>query len=121
MDVKQGKLNNSYFVNSLSVLAESNNRIAKLFSKIDQDSYNFGVYEVNFAIDGEMMQIIVDDLIFTDQYFPAFASGKLWVVLLEKAWAKLHGSYFNSEHGLAHEALRDLTGAPSYEFIINKE
>ena len=103
------------------MLAENKSRIAQIFSKIDQDSLNYGAYEMHFAIDGEHTLVIVDDQISTDQFFPAFASGRLWVVLLEKAWAKLHGSYSAMEHGLAHEALRDLTGAPAYEYIIRKD
>lgn len=33
--------------------------------------------------------------------------------MIEKAWAKLWGSYGNIEAGLCREALRDLTGAPT--------
>ena len=64
---------------------------------IDNESYTYGVYEVNFTIDGEKTSVVIDDMIATDEYFPAFASGKLWVVLLEKAWAKIHGCYNNIE------------------------
>lgn len=35
----------------------------------------------------------------------------MWVILLEKAWAKTFGGYLNIEAGLTREALRDLTGA----------
>lgn len=37
-------------------------------------------------------------------------------MLLEKAWAKIHGSYDRIIGGNCHLALRDLTGAPSFEF-----
>lgn len=46
---------------------------------------------------------------------PAFTSAKdneLWVVLLEKAWAKLYSSYKRIEAGYPEEGLHDLTGAP---------
>ena len=46
---------------------------------------------------------------------PAFTYAKdheLWVVLLEKAWAKLYTSYKRIELGHPEEALHDLTGAP---------
>ena len=36
----------------------------------------------------------------------------MWVLLLEKAWAKIHNSYDNIEGGLVTEVLHDLTGAP---------
>ena len=46
---------------------------------------------------------------------PAFSRSvnqELWVILLEKAWAKLYGSYRYVEIGFPEEALHDLTGAP---------
>lgn len=36
----------------------------------------------------------------------------IWVPLVEKAWAKMCGTYDHSTHGTAPEALRALTGAP---------
>jgi calpain-15 len=40
-------------------------------------------------------------------------------LLLEKAWAKLHGSYKRIEAGLPYSTLRDLTGAPAYHYNLN--
>ena len=36
----------------------------------------------------------------------------MWVMLLEKAWAKVNGSYENTITGLPADALKCLTGAP---------
>ena len=36
----------------------------------------------------------------------------MWVLLLEKAYAKAYGSYYTIEGGDPGIALRDLTGAP---------
>ena len=45
----------------------------------------------------------------------------MWVILLEKAWAKIHGSYETIIAGDGAEALRDITGAPSYNYDIKDE
>ena len=37
----------------------------------------------------------------------------LWVLLLEKAFAKVHGNYHNLKGGFLNEALLDLTGCPT--------
>lgn len=63
----------------------------------------------------------MDDYIPVDGDRPAFSQAhgaELWVLILEKAWAKIHGSYERIEAGQAHLTMRDLTGAPSYEYII---
>ena len=67
-----------------------------------------------------------EQTVILDNYVPCLADGEpcfskangneLWVLLLEKAWAKLHGSYERIIGGQAHLTLRDLTGAPSFEF-----
>lgn len=38
-------------------------------------------------------------------------------MLLEKAWAKVHGGYINIDGGLTREALHDLTGAPAITYF----
>lgn len=61
-----------------------------------------------------------------DDYFPCVKNNKgfrpsftrangneLWVMILEKAWAKIHGSYSQIEAGFTRECLHDLTGAPT--------
>jgi calpain-15 len=69
-------------------------------------------------IKGEMKEVILDDFIpcISKEKGPAFTSAngpELWVLLLEKAWAKTYGSYDNIEAGLTREPLHDLTGAPT--------
>jgi hypothetical protein len=47
---------------------------------------------------------------------PVFAQAsqgpEIWVLLMEKAWAKLHGSYCAIIAGNTEKVVRDLTGAP---------
>ena len=53
---------------------------------------------------------------------PAFSktlAEELWVILLEKAWVKLFGSYENTEGGCPSEVLHNLTGAPVKKIVLN--
>ena len=76
-------------------------------------------YVLQFYKTGQLRYVVVDDYIpcLSATGGPAFSRTdrewpELWVMLLEKAWAKVHGSYFNIEAGRAGNALEDLTGAP---------
>ena len=42
-------------------------------------------------------------------------------MILEKVWAKLHGSYERIVGGQSHETFRDITGAPGYEVMTTRE
>ena len=58
-----------------------------------------------------------------DDYFPCLENGgpifsrangnELWVLLVEKACAKLHGNYYTLRGGFANEGMMDLTGSPT--------
>ena len=45
----------------------------------------------------------------------------MWVPILEKAYAKAYGSYYALEAGNIDEAIRDLTGAPSFSFELSEK
>ena len=65
------------------------------------------------------MYVVVDDLIPCKGDKVAFARAngpELWVILLEKMWAKLHGCYDRIAGGLEYETIRDLSGAPGFFF-----
>ena len=49
--------------------------------------------------------------------FSSCVGDELWVLSLEKAWAKLHKSYWRIDGGFAKEPLHDFTGAPSKKYI----
>ena len=45
---------------------------------------------------------------------------ELWVMLLEKAFAKLHGNYYWLEIGHTYEAMIDLTGCPAIRISLRE-
>jgi calpain-15 len=96
------------------VLAEYPKRIKRLFVQDKQN--NYGVYAVKICKNGEWKEVVIDDYIPCHNGKPCFSKAngnELWVLLLEKAWAKLHGSYERIEAGFAENVLHDLTGAPT--------
>ena len=104
-----------YFLAVLSSLAEFPERIADLF--VTKDMNDAGIYMVKFFINGIQHPVIVDDFLpCHPNGTPAFATSQdaeLWVCILEKAWAKLHGTYARTEGGLPDFAASHLVGVPS--------
>jgi hypothetical protein len=108
-------LGNCYFLSALASLAEYPERIKKLF--LTKETNKAGVYAMKLYINGLTPTIVVDDFIpfHNESLKPAFSKARgpeLWVMLLEKAWAKINGSYENTIAGSTSEAFRVLTGAP---------
>jgi hypothetical protein len=114
-DILQGSLGDCYFLSSLSVLAERPKRIERLFRH--DIANNVGVHRITLHPNGHRKDVIVDDLFPCSPVTrkPLFSGNKgpeLWVMLLEKAYAKTFGSYKAIEAGSPAKALVDLTGAP---------
>lgn len=91
---------------------------------IHDDSINeWGIYCVHLVKNGVKQQICVDDYIVCKNSEPVFTrahGNELWVLIVEKAWAKIHGSFDRIIAGQAHLTMRDFTGAPGYSFNIEK-
>lgn len=112
-DMDASGLKDTWFLSALSVLTLSSHRnLSGIFlAKYPQ----FGLYQCRFSKDGEWHVVTVDDRLPCDvSGKPAFARSRnpheFWVSIIEKAYAKLHGSYANIQSGHTREALADLTG-----------
>jgi len=120
-DIQQGALGDCYFLAVLSSMAEDPEDIKALFET--KEINDAGIYLMFFFINGVKTPVIVDDHLPSRHGRPAFASsqdGEVWVSLLEKAWAKLHGTYARTEGGLPCFANSHLTGVPT-ETVRHKE
>eukprot|EP01065_Artemidia_motanka_P026640 TRINITY_DN3180_c0_g1_i10.p1 TRINITY_DN3180_c0_g1~~TRINITY_DN3180_c0_g1_i10.p1 ORF type:complete len:871 (+),score=193.33 TRINITY_DN3180_c0_g1_i10:267-2879(+) len=111
----QGELGDCWFLSALSVVCMRPDLASRLL--ISQTVSKQGVYCLRFWKDGVWTPVFVDDhLPVVDWGALAFAQTKgcnqLWPSLVEKAFAKLHGSYAAIESGNASEAFAALTGAP---------
>ena len=114
-DIKQGELLDCWLMCTLASLAERPSLVKRLFKS--EEVSPCGLYRIRFCKNGEWQVVTVDD------YFPCAPFGKpkfnrsngneLWVMLVEKAYAKLHGDYFRLEYGSEREGMIDLTGCPT--------
>lgn len=77
-----------------------------------------GAYQIRFCKGGKWIVVTIDDFLPVDPetnrlVFSHSPNNELWVSLIEKAYARLHGSYAAIESGSICDAFVDLTGAPA--------
>jgi len=118
-DVIQGSVGDCYFLAACASLAEFEHRIKNLFVlKNVEMAIEVGAFCIRICDRGIWKNIILDDQIPCEDYYqrkPLYARNKgreLWVLLLEKAWAKNYGSYEQIDGGECEDVLHDLTAAP---------
>lgn len=105
--MREGSLGDSWFLGAVASLAEHPQLLEKLF--VNKTYNDEGVYRVRLCKNGEWHSVTVDD------YFPCFVDGgpifsstnehELWILILEKAYAKLHGNYLSLRGGYAFDGL----------------
>eukprot|EP01113_Clastostelium_recurvatum_P006217 TRINITY_DN1281_c0_g1_i2.p1 TRINITY_DN1281_c0_g1~~TRINITY_DN1281_c0_g1_i2.p1 ORF type:complete len:731 (-),score=222.14 TRINITY_DN1281_c0_g1_i2:712-2676(-) len=123
-DVIQGGLGDCWFLGALAVIATSvgNNFVQHLFVSHDMAE---GRLRCKFYKNGDWQVVEIDDrLPINAANRPVFASCKdsneFWVPLLEKAYAKCHGSFDSIEMGNIADGLKDLTGESVETILIDK-
>ena len=112
-DIKQGALGDCYFLAVLSSMAEDPKDIQALFHT--QQINSAGCYLVFLYINGVKRSVIIDDYLPVKYGQPLYAKSRdeeVWVCLLEKAWAKLHGNYKRVEGGDPCFASNHVAGVP---------
>ncbi|KAI8517973.1 hypothetical protein Bbelb_039900 [Branchiostoma belcheri] len=117
-DVKQGTLGDCWFLSACASIARESQLMAKVIPK---DQYLWrgegryaGVAHFRFWRFGDWEDVYVDDKLPTRwsnlTYARCSDKNEFWLPLIEKAYAKLNGSYSSLDRGQTTVALTDLTG-----------
>ena len=124
-DINQGSIGNCWFLAALANLAE-NEKCFKQVVPYDKDEnpfepahYYAGIFRFRFWRFGQWEEIVIDDRLPTIKgsliYLRSVQKNEFWGALLEKAYAKLHGSYKALEAGLSMDAAVEFSGGiPEY-------
>uniref|UniRef100_A0A8C4RQT2 Calpain catalytic domain-containing protein n=1 Tax=Erpetoichthys calabaricus TaxID=27687 RepID=A0A8C4RQT2_ERPCA len=114
---------NCWFLAALGSLT----RQKDIFSQVlpTDQGYNYkyaGIFHFRFWQFGKWVDVVIDDKlpILDNNYLSvAPANGnEFWPALLEKAYAKLCGSYADMDSGCVSEALMDFTGGIHFNFTL---
>ncbi len=121
-DIIQGGLGNCYFLSAICALTKYTNAIEDLFYiKEKSKEHCYGIY---LRINGRWKLILLDDYIPCDNknnfVFSSTNGNELWVILLEKAIAKIFGNYARTCGGFPEEIFQLTTNAPTVVYMINK-
>eukprot|EP00928_Gymnodinium_smaydae_P000200 TRINITY_DN10073_c0_g1_i1.p1 TRINITY_DN10073_c0_g1~~TRINITY_DN10073_c0_g1_i1.p1 ORF type:complete len:755 (+),score=103.33 TRINITY_DN10073_c0_g1_i1:109-2373(+) len=125
-DVLQGALGDCWLMAALACIAERPEVLqqAIVTKHIDpRGKYHFRLFnQIRDTPGTKWVDIIVDENIPVEPntLTPKFArshTGEMWVLLLEKAFAKMYGSYAQLDGGQMHWALSAITGNPSVQFF----
>ncbi|GMH55212.1 hypothetical protein TrST_g2872 [Triparma strigata] len=121
--IQQGALNDCYFLSSLAMISTKPDLCRALI--VSDDQRGRGMYTVKFNKGGKWLYVHVDDRIpcnrSGDVYFSKSKDvNEAWVMIVEKAYAKLHGCYESLMDGQIEYALQDVTGFASMKHRLTE-
>jgi calpain-15 len=123
-DIAQGALGDCWLLSAIATLAEKKGMIERIFKEKTHSvwgKYTLRFYRADLKC---FRNVVIDDFIPTKNGEPIFTKpngNEMWVLLLEKAFAKLVGGYGKLEGGMPLWALEVMTGDHVAHWTLDKQ
>ncbi|KAM9348877.1 calpain-1 catalytic subunit-like [Symphorus nematophorus] len=123
-DFGQGGVGNCWFLAAISALTFHKSLMVQVVP-MDQSFSNYaGIFHFRFWRFGKWVDIVIDDSLPTldGRLLSVHSNGRneFWVPLLEKAYAKVCGSYADMNAGLPSEACKDFSGGVHMTYLLRE-